>query len=153
MKSGTKGFALAAGIPVLLAASAVMTGAAIFGSGFIVVRVDEKGPDGQHIRFAVPAAVVPLTLRCLPDEEFGHVPEEARRFLPVLELAADELAKMDDFTLVEVRERDEHVRIHKRGGSLVIEVDSMDETVYVRVPLGLAHTIARHLGAGHQEAI
>jgi hypothetical protein len=46
-----------------------------------------------------------------------------------------QLAKVPDTVLVEVRDRDEHVRIEKRGGRILVDVDSPREEVHVGVPI------------------
>ena len=120
-------------------------GAVLFHEGAITVNVKEKKPDGNRVFVFAPAAVVPWAIALAPEKHvrFDQMPEEARAMLPALAEAADKLGDMPDFVLVEVRSPREHVKVEKRGGSIVVNVDSENESVYVSVPLRAArHALA-----------
>ncbi|MGH9793578.1 MAG: hypothetical protein ACRD5G_02290 [Candidatus Acidiferrales bacterium] len=120
-------------------------GAVLFHEGAITVNVKEKKPDGDRVFVFAPAAVVPWAIALAPEKHvrFDQMPEEARAMLPALAEAADKLGDMPDFVLVEVQSPREHVKVEKRGGSIVVNVDSESETVYVSVPLRAArHALA-----------
>lgn len=124
-------------------------GAVLFHEGAVTVNVQEKRPDGEHIVVFAPAAIVPWAIALAPEEHtnFGHLPPEARQAIPALAAATDKLRDMPDFVMVEVQSPREHVRIEKLGGSLVINVDSEKETVYVSVPLRAARHALEELAA------
>jgi len=124
-------------------------GAVLFHEGAITVNVQEKKPDGHHVFVLAPAAIVPWAIALAPEEHvrFERIPPEAREALPVLAAAADKLAEMPDFVLVEVDSPHEHVKVEKCGGSLVINVDSDKERVYVSVPLRAARHTLENLAA------
>ena len=65
--------------------------------------------------------------------------------MPVARLALQELAKCPDTVLVEVKDRDEHVRIEKRGGRLLVDVDSHSEEVHVGVPIQTVVSVLKEL--------
>jgi len=124
-------------------------GAVLFHEGAITVNVKEKKPDGDRVFVIAPAALVPWAIALAPEKHvrFDHIPEEARAVLPALADAADKLSDMDDFVLVEVQSPREHVKVEKRGGSIVINVDSDHETVYVSFPLRAARHALKELVA------
>ncbi len=124
-------------------------GAVLFSEGAITVNVKEKKADGDHVFVIAPAAIVPWAIALAPEKHvrFDHIPEEARAILPALADAADKLGEMDDFVLVEVQSPREHVRVEKKGGSIVVNVDSDRETVYVSVPLRAARHALQELAA------
>ncbi len=123
----------------------VAAGAVAFSEGAVSVRVLEKKRDGHHIR--LPAMVVPLGMRLVPNEKLEQASAEMRPWLPAIKLATQELAKYPDGPFVEVRSPREQVTITKQGGALVIDVDSNEETVHVSVPLRMVNHIARQLEA------
>ncbi len=125
----------------------VAAGAVAFSEGAVSVRVLEKKRDGHHIRLLVPAMVVPLGIRLVPNEKLEQASAEMRPWLPAIKLATQELAKYPDGPFVEVRSPREQVSITKQGGVLVIDVDSSEETVHVSVPLRMVNRIARQLEA------
>ncbi len=124
-------------------------GAVLFHEGAITVNVKEKKPDGDRVFVFAPAAVVPWAIALAPEEHvrFDQIPEEARAMLPALAEAAHKLGDMPDFALVEVQSPREHVKVEKRGGSIVVNVDSENETVYVSVPLRAARHALAELAA------
>ncbi|MCI0537191.1 MAG: hypothetical protein L0Z50_18390 [Verrucomicrobiales bacterium] len=126
--------------------TALIGGAVLFHEGAITVNVQEKKPDGDRVFVFAPAAVVPWAIALAPERHvrFDQMPEEARAMLPALAEAADKLGDMPDFVLVEVQSPREHVKVEKRGGSIVVNVDSERESVYVSVPLRAArHALAQ----------
>lgn len=124
-------------------------GAVLFHEGAITVNVKEKKPDGDRVFVIAPAAVVPWAIALAPEKHvrFDQVPEEARAVLPALADAADKLQDMPDFVFVEVHSPREHVKVEKKGGSIVVNVDSDRETVYVSVPLRAARHALQELAA------
>jgi len=99
-----------------------------------VVRVQEKHPGGANLWIPVPVGLARVALHFVPREDLPQLDPEARRYLPVARRIAQELAVAPDGVLVEVRSDDEQVLIVKRGGDLVVEVESLDEHVRVSLP-------------------
>lgn len=133
---------------LVLVGTVVLAGAVAFSAGAVHVRVHEKKAGGDNINLILPAAAVPLGLRLMPAEKRAEVAAQFGPWAPVIREAALELARAPDATLVEVISPREHVRIEKRGGSLILDVDSEDETVHASVPLSLIADVVTQLEPG-----
>lgn len=129
----------------VLLATVVAAAAVAFSAGTVRVHVVEKKPKGARIYLLLPAAVVPVGLRMLPESERRKMAAELGPLLPALEAASLELARCGDFTLVEVRDRNERVHIRVSGGSLFLDADSDDATVRLSLPLKLVAKLAADL--------
>lgn len=141
-----RGLTTASALLGLLGVSVLAGAGAVYQYGVVKVYVEEKRPGGERIRLWVPGVLAPVALKLVPDEEL-RLPPEARQWMPVLHTASEELRRLPDFTLVEVKNPREHVRIEKRAGALVIDVVSQDETVHVSLPLRVVTSVARELEA------
>lgn len=130
---------------VLALATAGTAGAVVYNAGAIQIQVREKHEGGENINLIIPAAIIPIGLAFAPDEELAQVSERMQEVLPILKAAAEELGKIPDGVLVEVRTHDEHVLIEKRGGSLVIDVDTDSEEVHVSFPIHMLLSAVRKL--------
>jgi hypothetical protein len=115
--------------------TALVAGAVVSSEGFIHVKVHEKQTNGTHISLVVPAIVVPVTLKFVPNHYLAQGGRDLRRYLPVIDAAISGLADCPDGPLVDVTDPDEHVSVVKSGGSIVVDVDDPNETVHVSVPL------------------
>jgi len=139
---------------MMLAKIALCTGGAILFAGAWVVHegairvsVDEAGPrkDAAHVHLLLPAALAPMSVHLLPQNLLGDGLEQARPWLPVAEVACQQLAQYPDAELVEVRDGHEHVRVATHGGNFYIDVEDVDETVHVSFPLRTAWKVVRTL--------
>lgn len=128
-----------------LAGTTALAGAYLVQQGTVRVSVDEHRANGRHVHLLVPAALVPMGMRFVPEENLLDAARQARPFLPTIRVASAELARLPDCDLVEVQDVNKYVKITKRGGSLVIDVQSPEETVHVSFPLRLADRIAAQL--------
>lgn len=133
---------LAGGL-LLLVGSTLVAGAVAFSAGSVHVYVLEKQPGGDHVNLLIPAALVPLGMKFIPDRERERAVARLGPWLPAIEAASRELARVADGPLVEVESPRERVRVAKLGGSLVIDVESEQETVHVSFPLRLVARVAR----------
>ncbi|HLV93882.1 MAG TPA: hypothetical protein VKS44_01715 [Candidatus Acidoferrales bacterium] len=114
----------------------VFAGAGVLCSeGFVQVKVVQKQADGHHINVIAPAVLGPIAAHFIPASKLEDASHQLRPWLPVVDTALDALREADDVVLVEVKERDERVRVAKEGGSIVVDVDDPDETVHVSAPL------------------
>jgi hypothetical protein len=129
------------------AGTTLIAGALVMHEGVISVNVREKRPDGNHVRFFVPATVVGVGMALAPKEKIERATRHARKYLPIARIGAEELAKCPDFVLVEVHDRDEHVRIQKLGRRILVDVDSPREEVHVAVSLRTIISALRDLEA------
>ena len=113
-------------------------GAMLFHEGAIKVDVQEKREGGDHVFVIAPATILTWGVNLVPQDKLPRLPRQAREALPAIQAGAAELERLPDFILVDVQERDEHVKVQKIGGNLVVDVDSPRETVHVSVPLRAA---------------
>jgi hypothetical protein len=120
--------------------TALVGAAALSSEGFIYVNVHEKQPGGTHVNVLVPAALVPATLRFVPNYHLAKASRQLRPYLPVIDAAIPALNDCPDGVLVEVADPGEHVLITKHGGSIVVDVNDDGETVHVSVPLRAAQS-------------
>ena len=142
---------VATGAGTLCLAATLVGGIFVYDMGAVSVRVKGKKPGGDNIRLVLPAAVAPVGVWLAPKEKLREVEEKAGPYLPALAIAAAELERMPDFTLLEVTSPREKVRIHKKSGHLVIDVDDANETVHVSVPLKAARVVAAQLASQSRE--
>ena len=129
------------------------TGAVVLAAGYTLhegmvrVSVDEHRPNGDHIHLMVPAALIPPALLLAPRHSLEDAAREAGPWMPTVREIARELRRYPDAALVEVRDENEHVVIRTKNGSLLIDVDSPDETVHVTCPLSTLEEISDQIEA------
>lgn len=141
-----RGISLPGGMLAAAGVVAILAGSFVLSQGMIRVSVDENRPGGEHIHLMVPGAIVPAALAFVPASEIGrHMPVEAKRHLPVVEAALQELSKLPDCTLVEFDSENEHVRIGIRDGRVVIDVNDGEDEVHVTMPLSTARSVLRKM--------
>ncbi len=122
-----------------------LAGAYVVHEGAVRVAVEEYKPGGTHLHLILPAVVVPLGLSVVPDYKLRDAAAQAREWLPALEAASAELARLPDTDLVEVRDAEEHVSVIKRGALLVVDIQSPREKVHVSFPLKTLNEVCRKL--------
>ncbi len=127
---------LAAKIGWGLLGTVLVVGGIVSSEGFVHVSVQQHRPGGTHIWLVAPAMAAPIALRLVPRRPLEQALEKAREWLPAAQAAASELQECPDGPLVEVTDPTEHVKVGKRDGSLVVDVNDPREKVYVAVPLG-----------------
>lgn len=132
----------AGGALVLLLGTVVVAGTVAFHAGSVRVYVLEKKPGGDHINLLIPAALIPLGMKFIPDRGRQRAATRLEPWLPAIKAASLELARCPDGLLVEVENARERVRVEKVFGSLVIDVDSEDVSVHVSFPLKLVARVA-----------
>jgi hypothetical protein len=125
------------GIGVL--GTALVGGAALSSEGFIYVKVHERQP-GTNINVLVPAALVPATLKFVPNHHLAEASRDLRPYLPIIDAAIPALGDCPDGVLVEVVDPGEHVLVRKSGGSIVVDVKDANDTVHVSFPLRAAQS-------------
>lgn len=125
----------------------VLAGAYTFHEGVIRISVDKHGANGEHVHLFVPAALVPVAVRLAPRHALEDAAREAGPWLPTIRRLAEELRKLPDAELVEVRDAEQYVRIRTQGGKLLVDVESPDETVHVACPLETIEHISNEVAA------
>jgi hypothetical protein len=127
----------------------VALAATVMTTGLVTVSVEESGPGGTDVFVPVPAIALDLGLGiaaiAMPPEERERLRAEVAPYAPTLREIADELEHMPDATLVEVVSDRESVRVAKDGRHFVIDVDSPDGQVHVRLPAATMSKVVRFL--------
>ena len=125
---------------------AVATGYTLH-EGMVRVSVDEHRANGDHVHLIVPAALIPVAMKFAPRHAMANAARQAGPWLPTVQRIAEELRKLPDAELVEVRDADEHVVIHTQNGKLLVDVESPDETVHVACPLSTIEHISEEISS------
>jgi hypothetical protein len=125
----------------------VLGGTVLCSEGLITVRVREHKPNGSHVFVVVPAMLGPIGMRFAPRERLQEAAKQIRPYLPTIRVAMQELEKCSDATFVEVQSPNEHVRISKSWGAIVIDVDDADDTVHVSVPIRAVQSAIEELAS------
>lgn len=133
-------------------AAVLLLGLVVYSEGAVTVYVHEKAPQDTRIWLPVPALLVEAGLRFVPDDKLREASREIRPWLPAIEAASLELGRCPDVTLVEVKNRTEHVLISKQGDTLRIDVEDGTDTVHVALPVDLVNSLAHRLEAADGSA-
>jgi hypothetical protein len=128
-----------------LGAFVAVAGTYVFHEGVIRVDVDESCGQENHVHFWVPATVVPAALHFAPRRNLEHAAEQVRPFLPALREISKELRKYSNAELVDVRDKDQHVRISVRDAKVYIDAVSEGENIHVSVPAETISDVADRL--------
>jgi NADPH-dependent ferric siderophore reductase len=107
----------------------------ICSEGMVEVKVSQKRPEAHNVYVIAPALLAPMAVHFIPSRNFGQAFAGLRPWMPAIRAALDQLRQTDDVTLVEVTESGQHVKVAKRGGSVVADIADNDETVHVSTPL------------------
>jgi hypothetical protein len=129
---------LALGCVLTLAAGA----AYVTQDGFVHVTVEEYRQGGTNLHLVLPAELAPLAAHFIPESKLEQARRHLDEALPLIQMSAEELAKLPDTTLVEVRDERDHVRIAKIGEALQVECNDVGECVFVQVPLRAVYDAA-----------
>lgn len=129
----------------------VALAATVMTTGLVTVSVQESGPEGTDLFVPFPAIALDLGLGiasiAIPPEERARMRAEVAPYAPALREIARELEEIPNATLVEVVNDRESVRVTKRGGTFVIDVDSPDGKVHVALPAASLSKVVRFLSA------
>jgi len=134
---------IALGLVGTVAASAGL----LCSEGMIQVSVVEKYPVSHHIFVMAPALLVPLGMHFAPKENLAQASAEIQPWLPTIRAALTQLRECGDFALVELYSHDQHVRVAKSGGSLVVDVKTEEESVHVSAPIRVMSSTLEELAA------
>jgi hypothetical protein len=132
---------IALGLAGTVAFAAIYT----FREGVIRVEVDEFRDGGSHVHLLVPAAAVPVALRCAPREQLRDAGEKIKPWIPTIRQLAKELEKYPEANLIEVVDGTDHVQIRTHAGKLQIDVNEPGESVHVAFPISTIEEISGQL--------
>ena len=130
-----------------LLGTVALAGAYVVQEGAVRIAVDQRPAGEKHIRLLLPAALVPLGLKFVPDEKLREAVAQARPWLPAVRAASQELGRLPDADLLEVQDTRDHVRLSKRGRLLVLDVESTCETVHISFPVKTLEQVAQRLAS------
>jgi hypothetical protein len=130
-------------VVVLPLAAGVGVVALAYSTGTVTVDVN----DGQGTDFTLPlpAGLVPMALRFLPDEACRELEREVKPSWGAVQGAVEEMHRIPDAVLVEVESGRDHVRVVKEGGRIVVRVWSDNEHVNVAVPLHMVSSVVNQV--------
>lgn len=135
-------------VTVLTVAGSVAAYQTFGGMGTLVVDVHEKRAGGDEVHVEMPGVILPMTMFCIPDHVFVecHADDEDLRYVgPIMRAVSRELQKMPDAEIVSVESSDEVVSIVKEGPNLVIDVDTLEETVHISVPIKTMDAVIKRM--------
>lgn len=136
----------------------LLVGGVVANSSIMIVQVSE-GADGMNIMVPVPLMLAQVATVFAPDEIKRHrLDSEALQYMPYLARFVDELEALPDVTLVEVRDRDDHVKVSKSGDHLRVQVrDGRGAKVDVNIPMatvrGVVDAIDLETGTIHASRV
>jgi hypothetical protein len=103
-------------------------------SGIAVVDVRDK-VGGKHVFVPIPVGLVNTGLNIMP----GNISQKFRGELGshhrIIQKLSTELEKLPDTEFVEVQTKRERILVSKSGRNLIIDVDTPEQSIYVRVPI------------------
>ncbi len=127
---------IATSLLLFIGAGIFMLATVLYQTGIFYVEVQEKKPDGHHLYIPVPVVLAHAAVACVPDKELKEVRAELTPRRDLIVAACNAISDCPDGAFVEYSNGDqEHVTVSKRGGYLLVDVDSRDEKVKVRVPI------------------
>ncbi len=128
----------------------LLIGAVYAWGGVVTVQIRDT-EEGLNLYLPVPVALVDVAVAtgrqvvsyCEIDELL-EVQADLREWQPFLGALLEALDESPDFTLVEVEDGTAHVRVVKKGRSLIIEVSESDLSLRVSLPTrALKRTVGR----------
>ena len=127
-------------LPIAVGAGVV---ALAYSTGTVTVDVD----DGQGTDFTLPlpAGLIPMALRFLPDEICRELEREVEPSWEAVRKAVEEMDRIPDSVLVRVESGQDHVRVVKEDGRIVIRVWSDEEHVNVAIPIHLVSSVVNQV--------
>ncbi len=138
-------------VALAIAGTALAGVGLICSEGMIEVNVVEKQPEAHHVYVLAPAMLVPIGTRFIPSRKLSQAAAEIKPWMPTIRAALEQLRAGEDITLVDVREPDQHVRVTKYGGSVVVDVADKDETVHVSTPIRAIESTIEQVAAANAD--
>lgn len=131
-----------------IALGAALMTAVVMKDGVIEVNVLEKKHDGSHVHLFLPATAATWGIHLAPERRLAEHLRGHRDQLALAHVTLSQLERIPDAVLVQVDSPKEHVRVATRNGSFVVDADTSEETVHVRVPIRAARKVIEDLEAG-----
>jgi hypothetical protein len=129
-------------------AGTALAGAGLLCSqGMVQVNVVQKHPESHHIHVIAPALLLTIGTHFAPKERMAEASAEIRPWLPTIRATFEQLRECGDIAFVEVKEPGRQVRVAKSGGSIVVDVESEEESVRVSAPIRAMSSAVEELAA------
>lgn len=124
-------------VAMLMISTLGMATATTFRHGSIRVQISSDHPGGDNINLVVPATLAEAAIALAPVGLLrDEIPMgEIAPFLPAIPALARELEDLPDAIYVEVSGPNETVRIEKKDGRFIIDVNDRYQTVHVSIPV------------------
>ena len=134
-------------VAMLMAGTVGMATATAFRHGNIRVQVTSRGGGGDNINLVVPATLAEAIVALAPVGMIrDEIPmDEIEPYLPAIRGLGREIRNLPDAVYVEVRSHDETVRIEKRDGRFLIDVQDRSETVHISIPVTTVHRVVKKM--------
>lgn len=140
---------IAAFVGIAILSWVVLIGAVYAWGGVMTVSVEDRN-ENFSLYLPMPVAVVDAAVATtdwvLDEEELLelHAELDLGEWAPMIHGLLDELDDCPDVTLVEVEDGDTWVRVRKKRGKLVVEVEEPSTSVKVSIPTRSIHrTVSR----------
>ncbi len=151
MSYGLKIFLIVYSLFAVVVGTVITAGAIAYKQGAVRIEFQQKQSGGHHLRFPIPAALIPWGLKMLPDDALEEAAAEIKPFLPALLAASQELQELPDFVLVEVKDSRGWLKIEKRGEKILVDLESEHETLHLSLPVEMIHSVFLTLEASSQK--
>jgi len=136
-------FKLGIAAAILSVGMVTMLGVAIHHAGFIVIDVHDKA-NGKRVFAPVPMLFVNLALDVVPEQRLARLSSRLKDKDEWVAAVTRELIECPDGTFVEIESREDQVSVAKKGGNILIDVNSRKEEVHLRFPIrSTAKAVAR----------
>jgi hypothetical protein len=117
-----------------IAALILAVGALFYFTGVLVVDVRDKRHD-NHVFVPVPMLLVRGVAHFLPSHARVHTPLHLRENRDLVLAASRALQDCPDGEFVRVESPDKNILIRKDGDELILDADTPDQELHIRVPL------------------
>lgn len=139
-------------VALVFGTTATWAAVTVYRAGSVSVQVEDLSRHGNDVSLRVPGILFTLAAHLAPLPIPEEAASEVRPHLPVMRAVSREIDELPDAVFVAVDSRDEHVRIAKQDGHLVVRVHTPTERVEVRVPLRAARTVVARLDRAVRKA-
>lgn len=131
-------------VAMLMVGTLGMATATTFMHGNIRVQVTSQDAGGDNINLVVPATLAEALIALAPVGMIrDEIPlDELEPYIPAIRQLSREIRNLPDAVYVEVISKHESVKIEKRDGRFLIDVQDRSEQVRISVPITTVNRVA-----------
>jgi hypothetical protein len=107
---------------------------AVYQAGFLIVDVQSNSSDG-HFFAPVPMFAVNLTMDLIPNYRLQQFSTHLLASASLLQQTGKNLNDCPDGVFVEVDQRNQHVRVEKSNGNILIHAITPEQKIFIQVPI------------------